>query len=202
MPAHSFPEPRGTLRCAGVLPTQLLSGLPVLWLVASCRVDPAGGRPHCRMLRPAVQILGLQENFEAGHVCWDDNDLIDGRPTGAVRVSFGLSSTAGDAAAVLDFVRLNFLQSRGPLAPLQRGLQDQTQAGAAADRAEKPRLAGIWVYPVKSCAGCSQVTMPVSEAQAFPVNQHYNERAYSDANRSKTLDLRCPSLPLANSEQI
>ena len=31
----------------------------------------------------------VQHNFEAGHACWDDMDLISGRPTGAVRVSFG-----------------------------------------------------------------------------------------------------------------
>ena len=146
----------------------------------------------------------MQDNFEAGHVCWDDNDLVDGRPTGAVRISFGLSSTAGDAAKVLDFVRLNFLQSRRPLAPLQRGLQDRAEALAASGRAGKPRLAGIWVYPVKSCAGCPQVTLPmpaVAEALAFPLDERKIRRVYSDANGSKTVDLRCPSLPVAFQKQ-
>lgn len=33
---------------------------------------------------------------QAGHVCWDDQDVIHGRPTGAVRVSFGYMSTFED----------------------------------------------------------------------------------------------------------
>lgn len=38
----------------------------------------------------------LQENFERGHVCGDDHDLIDGQPTGVVRVSLGYMSTFED----------------------------------------------------------------------------------------------------------
>lgn len=34
---------------------------------------------------------------QAGHVCWDDNDILNGKPTGAVRVSFGYMSTYEDA---------------------------------------------------------------------------------------------------------
>lgn len=35
--------------------------------------------------------------MQAGHVCWDDHDVIHGRPTGAVRVSFGYMSTFEDS---------------------------------------------------------------------------------------------------------
>ncbi|BAF20240.2 Os06g0670000, partial [Oryza sativa Japonica Group] len=35
--------------------------------------------------------------YQAGHVCWDDNDIINGKPTGAVRISFGYMSTFEDA---------------------------------------------------------------------------------------------------------
>ena len=42
-------------------------------------------------------------------MCWDDNDLIDGCPTGAVRVSLGYSSTTRDVAAVLHFVQTYFV---------------------------------------------------------------------------------------------
>ncbi|KAL0398999.1 UNVERIFIED_CONTAM: Molybdenum cofactor sulfurase [Sesamum radiatum] len=34
---------------------------------------------------------------EAGHVCWDDRDVLNGKPTGSVRVSFGYMSTFEDA---------------------------------------------------------------------------------------------------------
>ncbi|KAK1398175.1 hypothetical protein POM88_008038 [Heracleum sosnowskyi] len=39
----------------------------------------------------------LLSNIEAGHVCWDDHDILNGKPTGAVRVSFGYMSTFEDA---------------------------------------------------------------------------------------------------------
>lgn len=41
---------------------------------------------------------------QAGHVCWDDNDVINGKPTGAVRVSFGYMSTLEEAKV---YVRQN-----------------------------------------------------------------------------------------------
>ncbi|KAH3825946.1 hypothetical protein DPMN_127833 [Dreissena polymorpha] len=53
----------------------------------------------------------IQGNFSAGHVCGDDLDLIDGRPTGAVRVSFGYMSTMLDAQRCLQFIVDCFLES-------------------------------------------------------------------------------------------
>lgn len=35
--------------------------------------------------------------IQAGHVCWDDNDILNGKPTGAIRISFGYMSTYEDA---------------------------------------------------------------------------------------------------------
>ncbi len=42
----------------------------------------------------------MRANFEAGHVCWDDRDMIGGKPTGLVRASFGYASTLADADAI------------------------------------------------------------------------------------------------------
>lgn len=54
---------------------------------------------------------------QAGHVCWDDNDIIHGKPTGAIRVSFGYMSTFEDAkvnrCSSFDFVNFSqFLNSK------------------------------------------------------------------------------------------
>ncbi|KAK3257812.1 Molybdenum cofactor sulfurase, partial [Cymbomonas tetramitiformis] len=43
----------------------------------------------------------LLRSVEVGHTCWDDNDLLDGRPTGALRASFGYMSTLADLEALL-----------------------------------------------------------------------------------------------------
>ncbi|XP_040288286.1 molybdenum cofactor sulfurase isoform X2 [Bufo bufo] len=49
-------------------------------------------------------------NLQAGHVCGDNMDLIDGRPTGSVRISFGFMSTFEDAKAFLTFIVDTFIK--------------------------------------------------------------------------------------------
>ncbi|XP_074844071.1 molybdenum cofactor sulfurase isoform X2 [Carettochelys insculpta] len=46
----------------------------------------------------------VKRNLQAGHVCGDDMDIIDGRPTGSVRISFGYMSTFEDAQTFLKFI--------------------------------------------------------------------------------------------------
>ncbi|KFO27398.1 molybdenum cofactor sulfurase [Fukomys damarensis] len=46
----------------------------------------------------------VKKHLEAGHVCGDNVDLIDGQPTGSVRISFGYMSTLEDAQAFLRFI--------------------------------------------------------------------------------------------------
>ncbi|KAG1331886.1 hypothetical protein COCNU_02G018540 [Cocos nucifera] len=51
----------------------------------------------------------LISNYEAGHVCWDDRDVLHGKPTGAVRISFGYMSTFEDAEKFLRFLEISFV---------------------------------------------------------------------------------------------
>ncbi|KAK7077079.1 hypothetical protein SK128_012878 [Halocaridina rubra] len=46
----------------------------------------------------------LRQQFEAGHICGDDYDLVDGFPTGSVRISFGYMSTYEDADKLLNII--------------------------------------------------------------------------------------------------
>ncbi|CAK6447994.1 unnamed protein product [Pipistrellus nathusii] len=46
----------------------------------------------------------VKKHLQAGHVCGDDVDLVDGQPTGSVRISFGYMSTLEDAQAFLEFI--------------------------------------------------------------------------------------------------
>lgn len=46
---------------------------------------------------------------QAGHVCGDDNDLIDGIPTGSIRISMGYMTTIQNVEAVLDLIKNCFL---------------------------------------------------------------------------------------------
>ncbi|XP_061413417.1 molybdenum cofactor sulfurase isoform X1 [Lethenteron reissneri] len=56
----------------------------------------------------------VKKNLQAGHVCGDNMDLLDGRPTGAVRVSFGYMSTFHDAARLIRFITQCFVEERLP----------------------------------------------------------------------------------------
>lgn len=102
----------------------------------------------------------LQENFEAGHVCWDDKDIVNGRPTGAVRFSFGYASRRRDVPALVTFLRRSFLQEAAPQ-PSKREAPS-CSASPVGDH-EAPLLAEIWVYPIKSCRGCSLSEWPLGE---------------------------------------
>ncbi|KAJ1202756.1 hypothetical protein NDU88_006552, partial [Pleurodeles waltl] len=52
----------------------------------------------------------VKKNFKAGHVCGDDVDVIDGRPTGSIRISFGYMSTFEDAQTFLKFIIDTFVK--------------------------------------------------------------------------------------------
>ncbi|KAM9097564.1 molybdenum cofactor sulfurase [Sarcophilus harrisii] len=61
----------------------------------------------------------IKKNLQAGHICGDDIDIIDGQPTGSVRISFGYMSTFEDAQTFLKFIiatRLGKADSRLPFA--------------------------------------------------------------------------------------
>eukprot|EP00873_Tetraselmis_striata_P027755 jgi/Tetstr1/448019/TSEL_035320.t1 len=101
-----------------------------------------------------ISAAQVAAHHAAGHVCWDDNDLADGRPLGAVRASFGWSSSFADVAALQRVIAAYFLSppespSVGSIPEAAAG--NVTQAASAQSGA--PRLASIHVYPIKSCAG-------------------------------------------------
>ena len=100
----------------------------------------------------------LKTNFENGHVCWDDRDIIHGKPTGAIRISFGYMSTFEDADAFLQFLT-NIYVERGilPNAASARAPASSTISSAA------PSLSGIFVYPIKSCQGFCVKDWPLLE---------------------------------------
>eukprot|EP00850_Spirogloea_muscicola_P015730 SM000123S25842 [mRNA] locus=s123:199195:205729:+ [translate_table: standard] len=117
----------------------------------------------------------LLAHYEAGHICWDDNDIIDGKPTGAVRVSFGYMSSYSDAAAVINFVKECFVEGDMELARTCQRLRAQIPPAAlkwskmgplddqGAVGGNELRLQAIFVYPVKSCAGIPVESWPLGD---------------------------------------
>ncbi|KAK3131055.1 hypothetical protein QOZ80_6BG0501430 [Eleusine coracana subsp. coracana] len=106
----------------------------------------------------------LVSNFEAGHVCWDDNDIINGKPTGAVRISFGYMSTFEDAEEFLKFLWSSFVSkaiafNNGHMLNINAlNLVDDCSQQAVSDI----HLKSITIYPVKSCQGFSVQSWPLA----------------------------------------
>nr|XP_011460723.1 PREDICTED: molybdenum cofactor sulfurase isoform X2 [Fragaria vesca subsp. vesca] len=103
-PTISFNLKRMNGTWYGYREVEKLASLSGIQLRTGCFCNPGACAKYL-----GLSHLELLSNIEAGHVCWDDNDIIHGKPTGAVRVSFGYMSTFEDAKKFIDFVTSSFV---------------------------------------------------------------------------------------------
>ncbi|XP_078581461.1 molybdenum cofactor sulfurase-like [Branchiostoma floridae x Branchiostoma japonicum] len=82
-----------------------LAALHDIHLRTGCFCNSGACRRHLGLSNQQIR-----DNYQAGHVCGDDKDLISGQPTGSVRISFGYMSTFEDAQFFLDFVQQCFVE--------------------------------------------------------------------------------------------
>ncbi|XP_077469060.1 molybdenum cofactor sulfurase isoform X1 [Stigmatopora argus] len=130
----------------------------------------------------------MKRNLEAGHVCGDTIDMVDGQPTGSVRVSFGYMSTFDDCQKFLSFVAECFVKK--PVTINHARLERLKAASASNEETtvnikevtckveekkvmqkgfellcvshEGPRtLTNIYIYPIKSCGAFEVHNWPV-----------------------------------------
>jgi molybdenum cofactor sulfurtransferase len=87
----------------------------------------------------------LRKNFAAGQKCGDDNDIMNGKPTGVIRVSFGAMSNVADADILINFIEEYFVQSC-PL-PLSPPLTPPATPSVSSFYVQS-----LSVFPIKSCA--------------------------------------------------
>ena len=85
----------------------------------------------------------LKRNFSAGHRCGNENDIISGKPTGMLRVSFGAMSSIDDVHAFISFLEEFFIES---------GYQESRVTDPETTTSDL-YVESLNVYPVKSCAG-------------------------------------------------
>ena len=132
-------EPGGAV--IGYAEVERVLGLVGVQLRSGCFCNPGA----CQ------EALGLSDadlahHAELGKVCGDTRDLIDGKPTGALRCSFGATSLFEDALHTVGAIRRFFLDNERPTAAA-------AAAAAAAPESAAATVASILVYPIKSCAG-------------------------------------------------
>ncbi|PKY00297.1 PLP-dependent transferase [Aspergillus campestris IBT 28561] len=85
----------------------------------------------------------MRRHFSAGLRCGDDHDIMDGRPTGILRVSLGAMSSLGDGDAFVDFVDEFYVEKDAHVASLTPPVQDVSPADFY--------IEALSVYPIKSC---------------------------------------------------
>ncbi|XP_057668674.1 molybdenum cofactor sulfurase 3 isoform X1 [Diorhabda carinulata] len=76
-----------------------IANLRGIHLRTGCHCNPGGCQ---RFLK--LSCNDVIRNFKSGHVCGDQTDLIDGYPTGTIRISFGYMSTKKDADKFITFI--------------------------------------------------------------------------------------------------
>ncbi|XP_011095699.1 molybdenum cofactor sulfurase isoform X2 [Sesamum indicum] len=135
-----------------------LASLSNIQLRTGCFCNPGACAKHLGLSHSE-----LLSNIEAGHVCWDDRDILNGKPTGSVRVSFGYMSTFEDARKLLKFIKSSFVSL-----PPQHSISDllgEKPVPASTEGVERVTrtyfLKSITVYPIKSCAGFTVESWPL-----------------------------------------
>jgi molybdenum cofactor sulfurtransferase len=88
----------------------------------------------------------LRGSYSTGLRCGDDHDILNGRPTGVIRVSLGAMTNVKDLDVLLAFLEEFYVEK----APHINGLMP-----AAVDSSELPHsrfyIESLSVYPIKSC---------------------------------------------------
>ncbi|KAL8714681.1 MAG: hypothetical protein Q9220_001630 [cf. Caloplaca sp. 1 TL-2023] len=83
----------------------------------------------------------MKRNFSAGHRCGNDNDIMAGKPTGIIRVSFGAMSNLHDVMTFVRFIEDFFVDRHcGP-----QLLVDQSETEPIF------QVEAMSIYPIKSC---------------------------------------------------
>ncbi|KDO32872.1 hypothetical protein SPRG_02564 [Saprolegnia parasitica CBS 223.65] len=122
-----------------------LASLHQIHLRTGCFCNPGACQKHLGLSANA-----LQTHIELGHTCGDAMDVIDGQPTGAVRVSVGYMTTQDDVDTFLSFVSTYFVSAT---LPVVRHAPPATPLGVY--------VAAITLFPIKSCAGLSVASWPL-----------------------------------------
>ncbi|XP_058063911.1 molybdenum cofactor sulfurase [Anopheles bellator] len=113
-----------------------------IYLRTGCFCNPGACQRHLRLTDEDVW-----RHFQAGHVCGDANDLIDGQPTGSVRVSFGYMSRVADVDRLVSMIARCYIRRTIP-GPLAISREEIVAHYKDHDRS---RLVEICLFPIKSC---------------------------------------------------
>ncbi|XP_050540108.1 molybdenum cofactor sulfurase isoform X2 [Daktulosphaira vitifoliae] len=108
-------------------------------LRVGCFCNPGACQMHLKLTNQQIK----KNHKIKGHICGDNFDLIDGIPTGSVRVSFGYQSSKQDADKLYSVLISSFRQNNVIKSP---NLEMKLIIGQTCLKVSR-----IFVYPIKSC---------------------------------------------------
>ncbi|KAL1508879.1 hypothetical protein ABEB36_003701 [Hypothenemus hampei] len=126
-----------------------IANLHKIYLRTGCFCNPGACQKFLQLSAEDVKT-----HYEAGHVCGDQNDLVNGYPTGSVRISFGYMSTYEDADTFISMIHSCFVSKSlfTENISLKSGNVLINQTSTTPYTEITGRLVKVFLYPVKSCA--------------------------------------------------
>lgn len=113
---------------------------PPIQLRVGCFCNP--GACQLALKLDNDEVIGNYE--QSGHVCGDQVDIINGKPTGAIRASFGKDSMWEDVDALVCFLERLFVGNRDDL--------DRSSDSRWNNGPRQVVLSELYLFPIKSCA--------------------------------------------------
>ncbi|KAH0560402.1 molybdenum cofactor sulfurase 3 [Cotesia glomerata] len=169
--ALNFLKPTGEY--VGYMEVLHMASLFKIHLRTGCFCNPGACQRHLKL-----STQDIISNYDAGYTCGGGKDLIDGRPTGAVRISFGYMSTFADVEVFIKMIHkcfidlpviikipqlINCIKGRNKILNFKNFKAEQLKENLK-NKIEKIdqkknnelKLEKIFIYPIKSC-GAYQV---------------------------------------------
>ena len=134
----------------------------------------------------ATKALGLSfDDIRRHHLiyhrkCGDEQDIIEGKAIGALRISFGLSNTIKDVERWITFLKTFFIPD---YEIPENTLNDRTVTG---------RLVSVTLFPVKSCGGFNPMLWSIG-VSGLSLDRHW---MLLDENGQPLTQKRCPKMAL------
>ncbi|KAJ2527492.1 hypothetical protein GGH20_003049, partial [Coemansia sp. RSA 1937] len=108
----------------------------------------------------------LMKHASLGYVCGDDHDLVDDKPVGALRVSFGAMTSIEDIDQLVKFLLYQFRDYNMSESAISRLPIDTMEISPTA-LSVNAQVDKVIIYPIKSCHGWT-----VPSGTSWPVTRH------------------------------
>lgn len=108
-------------------------------------------------------------------MCWDDTDILNGKPTGSIRVSLGAMSTVDDVVSFIAFLEEYFIDTSDPdaVTPTVDLIGETKELEATSEdhpdfiSSAPVQVDSVIIYPIKSCRGYK-----IPQGQSWPIAPH------------------------------